>query len=318
MGRVSLFGGDVARAEQMYHESRDLDPRAGDVLQLKKELSTKPRVDAGRPADYFHNFSRLCSLENKHHSPVFNHPRIVCRYRPGLLPYYRVKEEILSESPFASVVYDVITDEENYFLRTHVKNKLIRGRVGGADAWVSEVRTSDIAWIWDSDSPIAQSLSLRVQAITGLDVKQRVPGGPSSSEAFQVVNYGLGGHYEVHMDPFDKPSDRPELQGSGERIATFLIYLSDVQRGGSTVFTRAGVSVAPVKNMALLWYNFTPALKRDDLTEHAGCPVLIGQKWIANKWIWTYGNTFRRRCGLTPDATHLDIEPDMYRRYGVN
>jgi prolyl 4-hydroxylase len=31
-----------------------------------------------------------------------------------------------------------------------------------------------------------------------------------------------------------------------------------------------------------------------------GCPVLIGNKWIANKWIHEYGQEFRRPCSLDP------------------
>ncbi|GFO01414.1 prolyl 4-hydroxylase subunit alpha-1-like [Plakobranchus ocellatus] len=67
--------------------------------------------------------------------------------------------------------------------------------------------------------------------------------------------------------------------------------------------------------MALLWYNFRPDHQMDKLTYHAGCPVLIGQKWIANKWIWVAGNTFRRRCGLSPNLSQLDIEEDMRNSY---
>ncbi|BFZ14349.1 hypothetical protein BsWGS_17388 [Bradybaena similaris] len=67
--------------------------------------------------------------------------------------------------------------------------------------------------------------------------------------------------------------------------------------------------------MALFWYNYDTALQVDERTLHAGCPVMIGQKWIANKWIWTFGNTFRRRCGLTPNATQLQVEADMRRGY---
>ena len=33
------------------------------------------------------------------------------------------------------------------------------------------------------------------------------------------------------------------------------------------------------QGMALFWYNFTPDMEQDELTTHAGCPVLIGQKW---------------------------------------
>ncbi|XP_059173648.1 prolyl 4-hydroxylase subunit alpha-3-like [Physella acuta] len=315
MGRAYLLIGDLTRAEQIYEDVKELEPTCGDAKVLGEELRSRPAFTPTRPKANFVNFSRLCSLENRHHIPNPNNPRLVCRYRETLLPYYRFKEEILSVAPFVSVIYNVISDAEGDHLKGFVKNKLVRGKIGSGKPIVSDVRTSDLSWIRDYESDLASSISKRIEYITGLDTSQRHPYGPSSSEAFQVVNYGLGGHYEVHMDPLETVSSHSELKNSGERIATFLIYLSDVQRGGSTVFTRAGIAVAPVKNMALFWYNFNPAHQKDQMTLHGGCPVLIGQKWICNKWIWTYGNTLRRRCGLTPEATQLDIEPDMKRGY---
>ncbi|KAL8571786.1 hypothetical protein ACOMHN_058150 [Nucella lapillus] len=184
--------------------------------------------------------------------------------------------------------------------------------------WGSVWRGGDVCgrgWIHDKDLHTAALLSQRVKTITGLEVDQRAPHGPSSSEAMQVVNYGLGGHYDAHMDPFNNaPSGDALLSRSGARIATFLMYLTDVEKGGNTAFLRAGISVAPRKGMALFWYNFPPDMENaDTLTEHAGCPVLVGQKWIANKWIWTYGNTFNRPCGPQPDSTQLHVEPLMTR-----
>jgi hypothetical protein len=32
------------------------------------------------------------------------------------------------------------------------------------------------------------------------------------------------------------------------------------------------------------------------------CPVLIGNKWVANKWIHERGQEFRRPCSLDPMA----------------
>lgn len=32
------------------------------------------------------------------------------------------------------------------------------------------------------------------------------------------------------------------------------------------------------------------------------CPVLVGNKWVANKWIHEGGQEFRRPCGLSPDV----------------
>ena len=35
-------------------------------------------------------------------------------------------------------------------------------------------------------------------------------------------------------------------------------------------------------------------------TRHAACPVLSGQKWVANKWIHERGQEFKERpCGLS-------------------
>lgn len=39
------------------------------------------------------------------------------------------------------------------------------------------------------------------------------------------------------------------------------------------------------------------------MTRHAACPVIVGSKWVANKWIHESGNEFRRPCDLLPDHT---------------
>ncbi|KAK3757358.1 hypothetical protein RRG08_008745 [Elysia crispata] len=317
MGRVHLYGGNDYMAQGLYDEVKFTDPSGGDTLELSKELLDRPRALLPKQQDYFQNFSRLCSLDNVLHVPNPAHPTMVCRYREALLPYYLFKEEILSEQPFASVIYNLTSDIEADTLKNHVKNQLVRGRVGDtATSFVSDIRTSDLSWVWDSESSTAANISLRIKHLTGLETNQDPSAGPASTEAFQVVNYGLGGHYEVHVDPFeDDATIEQVMENSGNRIATVLLYLSDVTRGGSTVFTKAGMAVAPVKNMALFWYNFRPDHQLDYLTYHAGCPVVIGHKWIANKWIWTAGNTFRRRCALSPQASQLDIERDMRKSY---
>uniref|UniRef100_A0A2C9KZG1 Uncharacterized protein n=1 Tax=Biomphalaria glabrata TaxID=6526 RepID=A0A2C9KZG1_BIOGL len=169
------------------------NPTNGDVLELGKELQIKPRAEPIPTVDYFQNFSRLCSLENRNYPADPSNPKIRCRYREALLPYYRFKEEILSISPFASVIYDFVSEDESKHLKSFVENKLERGKVGGNNSVISDIRTSDLAWIWDNDSTKAKTLAKKIEHVTGLDTSQRLPDGPSSGEAFQSAIISLDG-----------------------------------------------------------------------------------------------------------------------------
>lgn len=62
-------------------------------------------------------------------------------------------------------------------------------------------------------------------------------------------------------------------------IFFFSIKLDDVEEGGATVFTQAGVAVKPKKGMSVFWWNLMSDLSGDTSTRHGGCPVLHGSKW---------------------------------------
>ena len=76
-----------------------------------------------------------------------------------------------------------------------------------------------------------------------------------------------------------------DINFGGVRMITFMIYLTDVEAGGHTVFPQAGISVKPVMGSALYWFNAGAKYNYDSRSFHLGCPVLYGNKWIANKWI---------------------------------
>lgn len=63
-----------------------------------------------------------------------------------------------------------------------------------------------------------RNIGLRVEDMTGLTVK--------TAEELQVVNYGIGGHYEPHFDFFCRENKNAyESLGTGNRIATVLFYV---------------------------------------------------------------------------------------------
>ena len=62
------------------------------------------------------------------------------------------------------------------------------------------------------------------------------------------MNYGLGGSILTHRDSDDSNLDNPIYSESwhngGPRLATVMIWMTDVTSGGRTIFDGAQVSVS--------------------------------------------------------------------------
>lgn len=73
-----------------------------------------------------------------------------------------------------------------------------------------------------------------------------------------------------------------------------LLYLTDSvdDAGGETGFPRGetlsgrGFKVKPKKGTALLFYNLLEDGNGDDNALHVALPVITGEKWLANFWVW--------------------------------
>ena len=73
----------------------------------------------------------------------------------------------------------------------------------------------------------------------------------------------------------------------GQRIATLIMYLNDVEAGGATAFTVLGFQIEPKPGVLLVWNNALPDGRPNEATLHAGTPVVRGAKYIITKWYRT-------------------------------
>ncbi|XP_039026789.1 probable prolyl 4-hydroxylase 9 [Hibiscus syriacus] len=55
----------------------------------------------------------------------------------------------------------------------------------------------------------------------------------SHGEAFNILRYEIGQKYDSHYDAFNPSEYGPQ---SSQRVASFMLYLSDVEEGGETMF----------------------------------------------------------------------------------
>ncbi|CAN4081575.1 unnamed protein product [Withania somnifera] len=112
-------------------------------------------------------------------------------------------------------------------------------------------------------------------------------------EAFNVLLYEIGQRYQSHYD-----------------VASFLLYLSDVEESGETVFPfengqnmdgkydfrkciglkvkplrGIGLKVKPLRGDGLLFHSLLSSVTIDLTSLHGSCPVIRGEKRVATKWI---------------------------------
>ncbi|KAF1744984.1 hypothetical protein MXB_2081 [Myxobolus squamalis] len=157
----------------------------------------------------------------------------------------------------------------------------------------ADYRITQSSWFDINSDPVIRKMKAKIQIATGLTLK--------SSEDLQLANYGIGGYYDTHFDFATKyePSYKDKLTTiNGGRIATYLLYMSDVKIGGRTGFNRLGISVSPSKGDALFWHNLHRDDSGDARTRHIACPVVLGTKWVGNFWIRSKGEELSRPCDL--------------------
>nr|XP_045585700.1 prolyl 4-hydroxylase subunit alpha-2-like isoform X1 [Procambarus clarkii] len=252
------------------------------------------------------HYARLCRGERLR--PVEVESSLVCRlvghshpHAHGYFSLMPLQLEEMSLDPYIVVLHDFLTERQTDDIIQRAKPKLATSRHRGPDGGfiTSMIRTSKNAWLREIDEPdtLLVNLSKKVEMTTGLHALR-----PSAGEDYQVANYGIGGLYVTHTDHLminpDLSVYTPWERFMGDRMATFMVYLSDVEAGGATVFPRAGVTIWPKRGSAAFWWNLYRSGVGDENTRHGGCPVLHGSKWICNKWIHYNDQFLQHPCGL--------------------
>lgn len=194
--------------------------------------------------------------------------------------------------PLILTVDNFLTSEEcdDYVSKASTIDGL-RSPTVGKDEISKKQRTSTT---WHHKYSSTSELLARTCSLLGLPV------GPSGSglkifEEPQTVRYKTSERFNWHYDALGPTSSDIKKEGgrnseAGQRTATVLVYLKDLDGGGATAFRDLGVSVKPEKGKACIFFPSLGGIENspaDLRTLHAGEPneSKDAEKWIAQIWV---------------------------------
>lgn len=185
-------------------------------------------------------------------------------------------------SPLVAVIGNFLSPDECQGLIDLSENKFLDARVvdNATGEFVQHKhRTSMNASFARGEHDLLATIEARIANLLHWEVEK--------GEGIQVLRYQNGGEYKAHYDFFDAstPGGQKNIGAAGQRVGTFLMYLSDVGAGGATRFPSLNFEVRPKAGMALYFADLLPTGEPDKLSLHSSVPVVTGTKYIATKWL---------------------------------
>ena len=187
-----------------------------------------------------------------------------------------------NDKQMIAVVHEFITQDECEEILAHSWQNMKDSTVASKDGKGTKhsKRTGSNTWLSHDASPIIKGVAERISQMVRMPLK--------NAEPFQVVHYEENQEYDYHWDSFDESDDVDTdsyMKNGGQRLITVLGYLRDVPKGGETGFNHLGVNIQPRRGSIIVWWNVEPnTTKREIKSQHAGLPVLEGEKYAFNLW----------------------------------
>ena len=209
-------------------------------------------------------------------------------------------EEVWHNDPEVRTINNFISADECAHMISLAKPHLIDSVVSDSKGGhVSSGRTSKTAWINHTQDKTTEQIAKKVSNLVGIPIE--------NAEKFQVVYYGETNEYRPHYDSWDHNGSEKTLRCikyGGPRMVTALLYLNKVEEGGSTKFTKLDTDIIPDVGKLLIFNNTCKgSIDKHPLSEHAGMPVIKGEKYICNLWF--------RQCNKA--KLYSDFNPEYYQ-----
>ena len=209
--------------------------------------------------------------------------------------------EVLSKDPRIIIIKDFISDEIcDHFIKLS-EGKLERALVSSENEGViSKGRSGSNCWINHNKDERTLLVANKISNLVEIPLE--------NTESFQIIYYDKTQEYFNHYDAWDFneiEKSKRNLKRGGQRLFTALVYLNNVEEGGSTKFTKLNIDVKAEKGKLLIFENvYEDTNIRHYYSEHAGRPVIKGEKYAFNLWF--------RECPL--NKLYTEFNPNYLKK----
>ncbi|KAH9328471.1 hypothetical protein KI387_000579, partial [Taxus chinensis] len=193
--------------------------------------------------------------------------------------------EVLSWEPRAFLYHNFLAKDECKYLIDLAKPHMMKSMVVDSQTGESKdsrARTSSGAFLNRGQDEIIRRIEKRIADFSFIPEEH--------GEGLHILHYEVEQKYNAHYDYF---FDLVNVKNGGQRAVTMLMYLSDVEKGGETIFPqrhvnrssvpwwddlsecgRSGLSVRPKMGDAILFWSMRPDASMDPSSLHGSCPVI--------------------------------------------
>lgn len=187
----------------------------------------------------------------------------------------------ISIDPMIFTISNFISSEECQHIinisRSNVQRALVSQASKGS---ISDGRSGKVFWLNHDHDDVTKSIGNKIANVVGIPLNK--------AEAFQVIYYDKNQEYAMHCDGWLHDGSEKSIRCmkyGGQRLRTALCYLNNVEEGGETRFTKLNYDVKPEPGKLLVFSNVKGTTNlRNSMSEHAGRPVIRGEKWAFNLW----------------------------------
>lgn len=266
----------AALIEEMVKRDFDLVFAAESVARFAPEFAGIDPAQLGQRSIY-----PVPEGFEQHYRGFVGEPSRIARANGVDIGGHRVTVRSRVAEPDIVVLDNVLSAAECDELIALSKPKLKRSTIVDHQTGAEEVmalRGSDGTYFLRGENAFVANLEARLATLLGLPAE--------NGEGIQILRYGIGAEYKPHYDFFlpESPGSAQHVEHGGQRVATLIMYLNEVEAGGATIFPQLQFDVYPRRGSAVYFSYCDAAGRLDRSTLHGGAPVERGEKWIATVW----------------------------------